>query len=1079
MNRLLCSVALYISTAGLALAQYGSQEISGFVVDPSGAVVPHATISTQHQGTGQVRATESDARGYFVFLDVPIGLYQITGEAKGFRRYVQTNVAVTVSAKVSVNIRLTLGELQDSVTTAADALQLETSTGEVGRLITGEQVSDLQLNGRSFAQLLALLPGVSTTNRSPMDLLGGYGSNNAQQSVNGSRRSTLSWNVDGADNKDNGGDGSVFVRVNVDAIAEFKVLTSSYNAEYGQNSGAIVNVALKSGTRDFHGSIYGFTRANFGNGGLNAGGPVYIPGKFTANRNKLFFFTSYDTLNWDSYAWIPNSVPLPDQRTGNFSALPRQLTDPTSGSAFPGNIIPTSRIDRNMARLLANVPAGNTPGKLYQYVSQFNTPTGVDQAIGKVDYHVSDKHRVAAHYMWENYYQLEGQTALTLYDRNIPGTSASAKWTWTPGPRTVNTSQFSVSGNIIDQHNFRPNPEYATDVSRKGTGVDNPMVYGNTWEIPDIAIQGYNIPSVGARSWSNYERVFQWKDDFSRAVGAHILKFGALVMRSRKNQGNPAQLNGSFIFQTGHGLSSGDALADALLGNFYSYSEASAVSEGWFRFTQAEFYAQDDWKVSKPLSLNIGVRGQYMQPWYSALQNEVVFDPAYYDPKRAVSVTSNGQIVPNSGDPLNGLVLGGAGFPKAATARNPGWSDPATLSLFRGLPKEIQATQFPVAPRFGVAYDLTGKQRTVLRGGYGLFFERIQGNAYFSSVNNPPFIRRTTLYSGNVENPTGGKAAPLLPLDIVSYAARAAIPTVQQYNLGVQHRLGRATLLDVSYVGSSAWRLYRGTRPNQLPLGTMLRVSADTDPNSLRPYRGLGTISQFETNANSNYNSLQVQIRKEMLGGGMFSLAYTFSRSITGATDYNTVAQDSYNLRNDRGLSGLNRNHIVTGSHVYPLPFWRKGSRWYQRLCGNWQLSGMVLMETGLPIDLVAAGDPAGIAGTGGSLRPEVVGDWRAGGKTVNAWFNTAAFATPAPGTFGNLGRNALIGPGVINWDGSFQKSFRIRERLAAILRMEYFNALNHVNYWGVDGNMASARFGQVTSTTDRRTVQAMMRLSF
>jgi hypothetical protein len=385
----------------------------------------------------------------------------------------------------------------------------------------------------------------------------------------------------------------------------------------------------------------------------------------------------------------------------------------------------------------------------------------------------------------------------------------------------------------------------------------------------------------------------------------------------------------------------------------------------------------------------------------------------------------------------------------------------------------------PIAPRLGFAYDLTGRQRTVLRGAYGLFFERIQGDAYFSSVNNPPFIQQPTISSGNIENPAKGVPVALLPTNVFSYLVDAAIPTVQQYNVGIQQRVGHDALLDVSYVGSSAWHLYEGTLPNQLRLGTMLGVPQGTDPNSLRPYPGFAGITQLATSANSNYNSLQVQLRKQMPAGGMASVAYTWSRNITDATDYNSVPQDSYNPRNERGLSGYHRGHIVSASYIYPLPFWRKGERWYQRTLGNWQLSGIVMLETGLPIDISAPGDPAGIASTGGSLRPDVVGDWKAGGKTAETWFNTAAFQTPAPGTFGNLGRGVLIGPGIVNWDASFQKNFRLRERYTASFRVEYFNVLNRLNYWGVEGSMASARFGQVTTTTDPRTFQAMLRLSF
>jgi hypothetical protein len=644
----------------------------------------------------------------------------------------------------------------------------------------------------------------------------------------------------------------------------------------------------------------------------------------------------------------------------------------------------------------------------------------------------------------------------------------------------VNTLQFSFSGKDITENNFQPNTVFANNVTRQATGVNNPMLFGNAQEVPNISIQGYSFPSATTRDLRLFQRLFQWKDDFSRVAGTHILKFGVLVLRSRKNQGNITPINGSFYFQTGHSLSSGNALADAVLGNFATYTEASGTGQGWFRFTQAEFYAQDNWKVSRRLSLDLGVRVQYMQPQHSVLGNDVVFDAAFYDPKNAVAVTAAGQIVANSGDPLNGLVLGGAGFPKAALDRYPAWNNPATLRLFRGLPDGIQSSRMPVAPRLGFAYDLTGRQRTVLRGAYGLFFERIQGDAYFNTVNNPPFIQQPIISSGNIENPAKGVTVALLPSSVYSYQVDAAIPTVQQYNVGLQQRVGRDALLDVSYVGNSAWHLYEGTLPNQLRLGTMLRVPPGTDPNSLRPYPGLANINQLSTSANSNYNSLQVQLRKQMPTGGMLGIAYTWSRNITDATDYNSVPQDSYNIGAERGLSGFHRGQVVSGSYVYPLPFWRKGKGWYRWLFGNWQFSGMVMLETGLPFDITVAGDPAGIANTGGSLRPDVAGDWKVANQTAQEWFNPAAFKTPAPGKFGNLGRGVLIGPGMVNTDVSFQKNFRLGERFTASYRLECFNVLDRINYLSVQGSMASSMFGQVNSSTYGWSgLGAVFRLSF
>jgi hypothetical protein len=1070
--------ALIVSAAGLCLAQFANQEISGFVTDPSDAAVPNARVFARHLATGRTQATTSDTRGYYVFLDVPIGDYAVVVEAPGFKRTIQIGVKVSVSAKITVPIRLDVGDVKESVSVSANALQVETSGGEMGRLITGEQAANLPLNGRSFAQLLALVPGVATLNRSPLELVGAYNSNNSMQSVNGLRRSTASWNVDGVDNKDNGGNGNVFVRVNLDAIAEFKILTSSYNAENGQNAGAIVNLAVKSGTRNFHGSPYGFLRARTGNGGWNLGGPVYIPHRFNAAREKLFFFASEDFLRMETYTWVPTSVPSLAQRTGDFSASPGAVLDPLSGAPFPGNRIPSSRIDRNTSRLVNNAPSPNLTGDLNEYDRNFETPTDDHQYIQKLDYRIDDRHQLALLYLRDGFYQLQNQTSLNLSDRHITGTIGSVKWTWARDARTVNTFQTSESGNRIIHTNFRQNSIYSAETSRLAAGVDNPMLYGNAAEIPDISIQGYTMPPVSARATNYAEGLLQWKDDFSRVAGPHIVKFGVLAMRSRKNQSNITATNGEFSFRSGHALSSGNALADALLGNFNTYTEASGHGEGWFRFTQVEFYAQDNWKISRRFSLDIGVRFHYMQPQYSALGNTVVFDAAFYDPANAVRVLPNGRIVAGSGNPLNGLVLGGAAFPTEALARYPGWNTPAVDALFHGLPKEVQSARIPVAPRIGFAWDVTGTQRTVLRGAWGLFFERIQGNVYFGSINNAPFIQRTTLYSGNAENPTGGAPASAFPQDVTSYPADGAIPTAEQYNLGLQQSIGRAMLLDVSYVGSSAWHLYRGILPNQLPAGAMLRAPTGA-ANGLRPYAGLGGISQYATSANSNYNSLQAELRRQMPNGGFLSAAYTWSRNLTDATDYNSNPQDSYHFKNDRGLSGYHRAHVFSASYVYPLPFWRKGARWYRKWFGNWQLSGMALLQTGLPFDLTATGDPAAIASTGGNQRPDVVGDWTLGGRTATAWFNTKAFGTPAPGSFGSVGRNVLTGPAMLNWDAALEKGFRVTERLGASFRWELFNALDHRNYWGVEGDMTSPRFGQVTTVTDPRAMQAMMRFSF
>lgn len=1087
-------VCLFASTLK---AQYTTQQISGLVRDTSGAAVTTAKVVARQVGTGLTREAPVAETGYYVIANIPIGEYEITAEAQGFKLFRKTGIIVTVNSRPTVDITLEVGQLTESITVSADAVEVEASSGEIGRLVTGEQATKLQLNGRNFAQLLALLPGVSTTYRSSFDLFGGFGSNMSSQSVNGGRTYTFSWNIDGADNKDNGGGGNNFVNINPDAIAEFKVLTSNYSAEYGQNAGAVINLALKSGTKEFHGVLYEFVRNDafdahafnaltkqklrFNNFGWNLGGPVYIPGKLNSNKDKLFFFAGMEFKRLRRGAPNTWNVPALTERNGDFSARPasQQPRDPLNNNQpFAGGIVPASRFSPNSKRLVDNYPVPNFAGSGGNFVFEPPNPLDTNQYILKGDYYFSEKHQIAVHYLRDYYTSLQNTGNLVLYDRDIPGTNSSAKWTWVAGPTTVNTFQFTFTGNVIRQGNFRPNTIFVNDYSRAGNGVNYPMLFGNETSIPSLNISGFNSLGVQPRNWNNFNRIFQFKNDFSKVLGNHTVKVGALVMRSRKNQDNQPAINGSVTYSPGHPLHSGNPLADALLGNFNTYTEASSGREGWFRFTQAEFYFADNWRVNSRLTLDLGGRYHLMQPQYANLQNAVVFAPRFFDPSAVPTVLpSNGEIVRGTGDPVNGLVAGGTGLPDFARIRIPNAGDPLVQRIYRGLPKEISPWDFNTfGPRIGFAYDLTGRQRTVLRGGYGLFFERIQGNFVFGRVNNPPFIQESQVFSANLEAPSGG-IERIFPNNLTSFDIDLRVPKVQNYSFGIQHKLLRDTLLDVAYVGSSGWHQYRQVNLNQLPVGT-LQANPGVNANALRPYLGYANISHNVTASNFNYNSLQAQLRKQFSRGGMFSAAYTWSKAITDASDWNEGPMDSYNFKNERGLATYDRRHILVLSYIYPLPFWQQAAgEWYKRVLGGWQLSGITTLQSGRPLNIGIQGDRAG-TGTGGQ-RPDATGDWKEGGKTRDRWFNTAAFALPALGTFGNLGRNVVIGPGTNNWDVSLQKLFRLDEQKSVEFRAEVYNAPHHFSYFGVATTLGAANFGQVTSANDPRTLQFGLRVSF
>lgn len=1096
-KRLGCFVAF--SAAILSAQSTNNQEISGTVQDPSGSVVVGAHVTVTNAGTNFSRSAVSNESGNFVVANLPIGHYRVSAEAPGFKKLVLTDAELTVDAKLAVTLKLDVGGVNDSVTVQADAAQVDTSTGEVGRLITGEQATELQLNGRNFPQLLALVPGVSTTYSSGFGLFGGYGVNNSGQSANGGRTDTFSWNLDGADNKDNGGGGNNFVNINPDAIAEFKMLTTNYSAEYGNSSGAVVNLALKSGTKDFHGIAYEYFRNDaiqarafnsatkpelrFNNFGWNVGGPIYIPKVFNRNREKLFFFVGEDFKRLLQGATNTWTVPTRAQIAGDFSSLPAANwpKNPSTGVPFASGIIPANMVSKNSQRLLENYPAPNFTGAGGNYVFNTVSPLNTNQYIYKVDYNMSPRNQISGHYTRDYYTSTQDLTQLIEYNRDIPGTNAAIQWTFVANPTTINVAQFAFTGNVIlEKTGIVPNRLFISDFTRAGQGFTAPSLFNASPDIPSITVSGYTNLTATALNFNNFNRIFDWKDDFSKVLGNHTLKAGIDIKRSRKNQDNVPAINGTFAFATSGSNTTGNALADAVIGNFYNYTEASGIRQGWYRFTQVEPYVQDDWRVNNRLTLNLGFRYQYMPPQYSALNNTTAFLPQFYNPAQAAIIDPKTGYIVNPGNPYNGLVLSGSSFPQSAVGRVNGTSDPAVQALFHNFPLGGASTDWNTwAPRFGFAYDLFGDQNTVLRGGFGVFYERIEGNFIFSAVNNPPFIQQSVIFNGNVENPAGG-AATVSPSTINnSHYLDMKVPRTLNWSLGVQRKLGRDMMLDVAYVGSSAANLSYQDDINQLQPGT-IQTHPGVNVNALRPYLGYADIYEYNTGANFIYDSLQVQFKKQLASAGIFNVAYTFSKARTDANSYNYQPENSYNLRGDWGPSNYNRNNVLVISYVYPLPFWRNSQELYKKILGGWQISGVTTLQSGLPQNITLAADVAG-AGAG-SERPNVVGDPRAG-VTGTQFLNPAAFAVPAPGTYGNLGAYAVFGPHTNNWDASLQKAFPIGERVRADFRAEFYDFPNHLSYFGVNTGSFSATppasFGQINSATDPRTVQFALRVSF
>jgi hypothetical protein len=1091
-----------------AQATVSNQQISGTVLDAGGAVIPNVSITITNEGTGLTRNVTSNSDGNYIVPDLPMGSYTVSAANPGFKKFVQTGVQVEVNGKPTVAITLEIGEQTQTVTVEANAISVQTSSAEVGHLVTGEQATQIQLNGRNYVQLLSLAPGVSSTAASGFALFGAFGVSGSSQSINGDRPDTVNYNIDGVDNKDNGGGGNNFVNISPDALAEFKTAASSYSAAYGGSSGATVTVAIKSGTKDFHGGAYEYFRNDaiqafsfqpigttnpvkpplrYNNFGGQVGGPIYIPGHFNTDKDKLFFFAAQDFKRQRTSTVSSWVVPTSAEKTGNFTADGLGTIPNCSAS------VTTNCATANGLALAALFPNPNNGPTHFNFLNE--NPLNTHEYVIKVDYVPSAKNQISAHFVHDYYTSLGAATGLIAFNRFLPGLTSGITWTRIINANTVNTVTGSFSGNLITEtRSIFANPQIPNikSILRSGNGLTYPTLFNASPDIPSLNVTGYQSLTATALNFDNYERVYSVKDDFSKTVGNHNVRVGVAAYRSRKNQTSIPAINGSFAFSGGAGTTAAQQnLINVLEGNFTTYTEGSSSQQVWARFTQIEPYAQDDWKVNRHLTLNLGLRWQYMQPQYSALNNTSVFDPAFYVAANAPAISSTtGNIAGSNPFPYNGLVLPGSGFPKQAAGRVSVINNPAVLALFHNLPLGNSSTYWGAwGPRVGFAYDLTGKGTTVLRGGYGLSYERVEGNFLFGSVAQLPFTAVATFTNGQVNNVSGGSAPANAPSSIpTSHSENMAQPRIKNWSFGVQRQLAGDTVMEVDYVGSSSSDLTWENDLNQLPVGTK-QANPGVATNFLRPFKGYAEILSVQNGAIYNYNSLQARVTKRMRQGGTLNVSFTWSRGLTDSQSYNYLPQNSYNLRGDYGPENFNRSKILVLSYVYPLPFWRTGDQMYKKMLGGWQVSGVTNISSGLPFNVIDANgqDPAGIGlngntGAGAQIqRPDLIGSPYATGPTRYQYLNQSSFATPpaTAGRFGNLGPFALKAPIFDNWDVSLQKSFPVNEAIGFDFRAEMFNAPNHLSLFNFNTQLGSASFGQVSGTTDPRTMELVLRFHF
>ncbi|MEK6396534.1 MAG: TonB-dependent receptor, partial [Terriglobus sp.] len=681
--------------------------------------------------------------------------------------------------------------------------------------------------------------------------------------------------------------------------------------------------------------------------------------------------------------------------------------------------------------------------------------------------------------------------------RLIPGLTSNTRWIHTFNSRMVNTAVGSFSGNIINEGvNIRANPQFGKSIQRSDYGLTYATLYNATSIIPQISINNYGNPGNAPRQFDNYQRIYALKDDLSIVIGNHSLKTGAYFWRARKNQTAPPQLNGAFQFADLNGL---------VNGNYISYSEGSSIPQIQARFSQFETYLQDDWTVSRRLTLNMGLRWQYMPPISSWPNNTAFFDPTAYDPTKAAGINPTTGFITSNPSPYNGLVLPGTGFSDKAkkVVAASVYNNPQVQALFKGLPAGIINTKYnSFSPRVGFAYDLTGKQDTVIRGGYGMSYERVEGNYIYGAASQLPFVAVANFNNAGNADALGSAGASAAAQTIGNSGDRnLAPPRISNYSLGIQHKLFENTSLEVNYVGSHSGNLTYRKNLNQARAGTE-QANPGVARNALRPYRGYAEIYQYSNGSQSNYNSLQARLQTRFRQGGLVGLSYTWSQCLANGSSFDYQPQDSYNIGGDYGPCTFNQPKIFVASYVYPLPFWQHEHEWYKAALGGWQVSGITRIANGLPINVV---QPSGLSVAGNAVqtsavaqRPNLVQGVSPYAHNGKQYLNYAAFVQPAPGTYGNLGYAAIKGPLFNNWDVALQKNIPIHESLNAEFRAEMFNAPNHLSpfaigntlngpvqangsyqpNYGATGQFQNA-FGQVTSATDPRTMEFVLRINF
>lgn len=1105
LRKLLFLTLVCLLWSPLLRAQELNASLFGTVTDTSGALIQGAAVTLTENGTrGTAKTVQTDHSGNYAATNLAPGTYTVTFTSPGFKSFTADNVTVFVAQKRTVDAKLQPGAANETVTVQENPIAVETESSAQAGTISGTQVRELELSNRNFEQLVTLQPGVI----SGLGDETGFGlANTTTLSVNGGRSDSNNWTVDGADINDSGSNATLLNVPSVDAIQEFTLERGSYDAGFGRSGAGQVLVATKAGTSQFHGDVYEFFRNNvlnantyFGNQtgtprgieryndyGFTIGGPLYIPRLYNTGKNKTFFFWSEE--------WRKESVPTTSSVT---AATPAELNGVVTGqvTSAPAGCVTynastnTSTISpacysKNASVYLANVfdkfPA-NDNGR-YQYT--YSALNDYRQDIVRIDQNVSEKIHFFGRAMQDETPEsfpnglFAGSNYPDLVNTavNAPGDNVVGNLTYTISPRVVNEAEFAYSqGTIAATLSGVANSPAVSSQLTNNTAYADP--YGR---IPSITFAGGAITGLSQGSAPYHERNLDrtFFDNVSASLGNHTVRFGYTVSQMLKTE-NASEGNANFEF---------DTWQDFLLGNVAVYTQASRDIVPDLRYYNMEAFVQDDWKVNRRLTLNLGLRYSYFPSPTDANNTLNNFVPTLYDPTLAPALNSTtGNFLPGQAAVpstyANGLI-----FPAGAACTQAKRIAPSvTCSPYGSRVNPNSDLNF--APRFGFAFDPYGNGKTSVRGGYGIFYDRtLNGIWEQNAFADPPLVQTSTVNNTRFDQPLAGTSVVSLAPNAITSTGTPAfkVPSYSDYNFSVQQQVSPSTVLEMAYVGSYGRHLVGEVDMNQPTVDAREANPADY-VNSIRPYLGYSYFQARIPVFTSNYNSLQVFLNHRITHGLTMGIAYTWSRNLTDqSTDRDVASTDTYNPKLDYGPSSINTPHIFVANYVYQLPFFSAQHGIGGKVLGGWEVSGITSVESGQSATVTQAVDPFAIYPGGLGIatpdshiapRPDQIAPVRLV-KTQAQWFTTSAFVA-ASGHFGSARNGNFLGPGYQNWDMGAIKNVEFLERYRFQFRGEFFNAFNHPNFSGIDtGLNDGAAFGTVTSAHLPRRIQLGAKVYF